>query len=257
MSARMPFGPAAAKIRGVDSFAPGLGKQTGRGEALTHAFGIGPIDSTLRFRSGKEVPVSKAISSPMKRSGSDTSDYITVSRMDLSMRLQGYVGVIVTIALATYLCIIMPLQDLTRSLAMTYLVLFVMWLFFVDVCIFALIGMHRMKIVTSPWGIEYYGMARTVRAPWSDVVRVDTVRSGYQNVDALILRRQPDTSPVMRALSTAGGILRPLKWIIAVAGGNWGLLGQDVDTDKLQQAVPLGYLATDWQSSELGSAIKR
>ena len=128
---------------------------------------------------------------------------------------------------------------------------------FFDLCLYFTLAARNVRIVTTPTGIEYYGMGVTVRAAWSQVSGFATVRSGSSFVKSLMVTTQADMSGLMAWSLAAWPVLNPLVFVAALLTGRFYMLGQDFDADKIAQSIPIGYFADQAPGASLDADIQR
>jgi WD40 repeat protein len=115
--------------------------------------------------------------------------------------------------------------------------------FLFDICAYISLAALRSKLITSPWGIEYYDMGIKMRAPWKSVVGIEKLRYVYKWVDSLVTTQQAEMS----------------RFILAslITSKHRHLPASDMDIDKIRRSIPIGNFVSDWRDSSLGEEIRR
>jgi hypothetical protein len=115
--------------------------------------------------------------------------------------------------------------------------------FLFDVCAYISLASLRAKLITSPWGIEYYDLGISLRAPWKSVVGFEELRYFYRWVDSLMTSQQAEMSRFI----LASLMMSRLRYLPA----------NDTDIDKIRRSIPIGKFVDDWRYCSLGKEIRR
>lgn len=112
-----------------------------------------------------------------------------------------------------------------------------------DLCAYFFLASFRTRLITSPWGIEYYDLGINLRAPWKSVVGLENVRYVYRSVDSLVTSQPAE----MSRLVLASLVISRQRYLPA----------SDMDIDKIRYSIPIGNFVGDWRDSLLGEEIRR
>ena len=101
------------------------------------------------------------------------------------------------------------------------------------------------RVVTSPWGIEYYSILDGIklRAPWKSVVGVEYLQYFYKQVEFLVTSEPAEKSGLLVASIAMFKSRHPGA--------------RDMDADKIRRSIPVGNFTSDWRYSKLGEEIRR
>jgi WD40 repeat protein len=112
-----------------------------------------------------------------------------------------------------------------------------------DLCAYISLASLRAKLITSPWGIEYYDLGIKLRAPWKNVLGFEELRYVYRWVDSLMTSQPAEMSRFM----LASLIMSKYRY----------LQSSDMDIDKICHSIPIGKFVDDCRYSSLGKEIRR
>src|SRR5437870_6704050 len=81
-----------------------------------------------------------------------------------------------------------------RSMATEYPWVVLAGFFLFDICAYFFLASLKVRLITSPWGIEYYDWGIKLRAPWKSVVGAEEIQNVYRRVDSLVTSQQAEMS---------------------------------------------------------------
>jgi hypothetical protein len=130
-----------------------------------------------------------------------------------------------------------------RPMATEYPWIVLAGFFLFDICAYFFLASLKVRLITSPWGIEYYDWGIKLRAPWKSVVGAQKIQNVYRWVDSLVTSQQAEMSRLFVASLKMTKQRRPYL--------------RDLDIDKISHSIPIGKFLDGWTDSSLGEEIRR
>jgi WD40 repeat protein len=168
--------------------------------------------------------------------------HISVYRLPFARMLGAYF----ILALGLFFLILfswVPLSAQNTSISAIYPWIVLAGFLLFDLCAYIFLASLRARVITSPWGIEYYDLGMKLRAPWKSVVAHEKLRYVDRWVDSLVTSQPAEMSRFI----LASLIMSKLRYLPA----------SDMDIDKIRHSIPIGNFVRDWRDSSLGKELRR